>query len=245
MPRRRGEHAQLRLTADVVILTIRDDTLHLLVIERGNEPFKGAMALPGGFVSVDESVDTAALRELQEETHIDGEPLHLEQVKTYSAPDRDPRGRVVTVAFLAIAPDLPDPKPDTDARSAEWVPVERVVGSKLTLAFDHRTIVLDCLERAREKLETTSLATAFCSEPFTIADLRKVYEAVWSTRLDPGNFSRKVTHTEGFLVPTGQIKASENGRPPALYQRGEAVALYPPMLRSRVVGSGSRRDRPE
>src|SRR5262245_52716644 len=108
MPRRAREHAQLRLTADLVLLTIREGELYLLLIERGNEPYVGQLALPGGFVSVDESVDGAALRELKEETGIDGGPLHLEQVQTYSDPNRDPRGRVVTVAFLAIAPNLPE-----------------------------------------------------------------------------------------------------------------------------------------
>jgi 8-oxo-dGTP diphosphatase len=148
---------------------------------------------------------------------------------------------VVTVAYLAIAPDVPDPRAGTDARQARWAPVERVLGGRLWLAFDHRSIVLDCVERARAKLETTSLATAFCSETFTIADLRKVYEVVWSTRLDPGNFSRKVTHTEGFVVPTGKTRAGDNGRPPALFRRGPADTLYPPMLRSRIADGESGR----
>jgi len=161
MPRRSGEHAQLRLTADLVILTIRDDALHVLLIKRGNDPFPGSWALPGGFVSKDEPVDHTALRELEEETGIAGEPLHLEQIRTYGAPDRDPRGRVVTVAYLGIAPDLPEPERGTDAIHAAWVPADRVLEGMLKLAFDHRTIVEDAVERARSKLEYTSLATAF------------------------------------------------------------------------------------
>ena len=236
MPRR-APHEQLRLTADIVVLTIRDDRLHVLLIERRNPPFQGAWALPGGFVSVGESVDQTALRELAEETGIEDEALHLEQVRTYSEPDRDPRSRVVTVAYLGIAPDLPEPRADTDAAKAEWMVVEDVLDGGTPLAFDHRQIAGDAIERARAKLEYTSLATAFCTDPFTIADLRKVYEAVWGVRLDPGNFSRKVTRTEGFVIPTGELRTGETGRPPALYQRGEAVTLYPPMLRSGMAES--------
>jgi 8-oxo-dGTP diphosphatase len=237
MPRR-APHEQLRLTADIVVLTLRDERLYVLLIERRNDPFKGYWALPGGFVSVGESVDQAALRELLEETGIDGEYLHLEQVKTYGDPGRDPRGRVVTVAYLGIAPDLPEPRPGTDAMRAAWRQVDELLAGGTKLAFDHREIVSDAVERARGKLEYTSLATAFCAEPFTIADLRKVYETVWGVRLDPGNFSRKVTKTDGFVVPTGEVRAGETGRPPALFLRGDAVTLHPPMLRSGMADGG-------
>lgn len=224
----------LQLTADVVILTLREGHPSLLLIERANEPFAGSFALPGGFVHVEESADDAALRELREETNIDGASLHLEQVHTYSEPDRDPRGRVVTVAYLAIAPGLPEPEGGSDARRAEWMPMDDVLAGKVPLAFDHGRIVADAVEFARRKLEHTSLAAAFCSEPFTIADLRHVYEAVWGVTLDPGNFSRKVTNTEGFVVPIGQVREGERGRPPALFRRGSAATLYPPLLRAGV-----------
>ena len=234
MPPRSRAHAGLRLTADIVILTIRGDQLHLLLVQRGNEPFLGRKALPGGFVRSGEGVDGAALRELREETHIDGTRLHLEQLRTYGEPDRDPRGRVVTVAYLAIAPDLPEPLAGSDAASAAWLPADDVLDGKLSLAFDHNDIVRDAVERARAKLEYTSLATAFCEDPFTIADLRRVYEVVWDTQLDPGNFSRKVTRTEGFVIPTGEQRTGDTGRPPALYRRGAAVTLYPPILRGSI-----------
>jgi 8-oxo-dGTP diphosphatase len=230
----RRVHANLQLTVDIVVLTIRAGQLRLLLVERGNEPYAGALALPGGFVDLEESLEAAALRELREETHIDGAPLHLEQLRTYGEPHRDPRARVVTVAYLAIAPDLPDPRADTDAVHAEWTPVGDVLRGRRRLAFDHDEIVRDAVERARGKLEYTSLATAFCQEPFTIADLRKVYEVVWDTTLDPGNFSRKVTRTDGFVIATGDHRVGDNGRPPALYRRGEAVTLYPPMLRESI-----------
>jgi 8-oxo-dGTP diphosphatase len=185
-------------------------------------------ALPGGFLRAGEDLREAAERELAEETGVDGRPLHLEQLAAYSAPDRDPRGRVVSVAFLAIAPDLPVPEAGSDARSASWKPVSKVAD----LAFDHTQILNDAVEGARARLEHTTLATAFCGDTFTIGDLRAVYEAVWGEPLDPRNFSRKVAHTEGFVEPTGARRAPETGRPAALYKRGPARTLYPPLLRN-------------
>jgi 8-oxo-dGTP diphosphatase len=228
-------YATPRLAVDIVILTIRADQLHVLLIQRAGRTFTDMLALPGGFVAEGEALDVAALRELHEETHIDGARLHLEQVRTYGAPDRDPRGRVVSVAYLGIAPDLPQPRGGGAARAASWCLVDDVLTGAVPLAFDHREITTDAVERARGKLEYTSLATAFCSVPFTIADLRRVYEAVWGIPVDPRNFSRKVKGTEGFLVPTGARRQADTGRPPALYRRGKAVTLFPPMLRSRLV----------
>jgi 8-oxo-dGTP diphosphatase len=221
-------HAPVRITADLVILTVRDDRLHVLLVERANEPYQGRAALPGGFLRDDETLDDAARRELAEETAM-GERLHLEQVGAYSAPDRDPRGRVVTVSYLAIAPSLPVPTAGSDARAAHWAPVEEVP----PLAFDHDEILADALERARNKLENTTLATAFCADTFTIGELRRVYEVVWGTPLDPRNFNRKVTSTEGFVVPTGETRSPETGRPAALYRQGPATTLHPAILRER------------
>jgi len=223
------EHLQLRLTVDLAILTVREDLLHVLVIERANAPYRGQAALPGGFLRADEDLREAAERELAEETGLGGNALHLEQLATYGAPGRDPRGRVVSVAYLAIAPDLPIPAAGSDARAARWAPVEKVRG---TLAFDHTQILDDAVERARTRLEYTTLATAFCGETFTIGDLRKVYELVWGMPLDPRNFSRKVAHTEGFIQPTSAKRVPETGRPATLYRRGPAQVLHPPLLRN-------------
>jgi 8-oxo-dGTP diphosphatase len=218
----------LHLAVDLVILTVRDNQLQVLVIERGHDPFQGQDALPGGFLRADEDLREAAERELYEETNLPGNELHLEQLGTYGAPRRDPRGRVVSVAWLAIAPDLPTPAAGTDARSARWAPVEKVAG---TLAFDHGRILADGVERARRQLELTTLATAFCGPEFTIGDLRNVYEVVWGTPLDPRNFSRKVAQTKGFVEPTGGKRTPDTGRPAALYRRGPATTLSPPLLR--------------
>jgi 8-oxo-dGTP diphosphatase len=227
------DHALLNLTVDLVILTVREDSLQVLAIERGNKPHRGQLALPGGFVRPREDLRRAAERELGEETGLDGAALHLEQLATYGDPDRDSRGRVVTVAYLALAPDLPIPLAGSDAQAARWVPVAKAS----PLAFDHAQILADGVERARTLLEYTTLATAFCLEPFTIGDLRKVYEVVWGKQLDPRNFSRKVASTKGFVLPTGGKRSPETGRPAALYRRGAEKLLNPPLLRNTPAAS--------
>jgi 8-oxo-dGTP diphosphatase len=221
-------HEVLRLAVDLAILTVREDRLQVLIIERDNEPFQGHLALPGGFLRAGEDLEHAAWRELREETGLDAGPLHLEQLQTYGAPERDPRGRVISVAHLALAPDLPVPVAGTDARAARWLPEEQIRG---TLAFDHDRILRDAVEQARAHLEFTTLAAVFCGETFTIGDLRRVYEVVWGTTLDPRNFSRKVLHSEGFITVTGEKRFPETGRPAQLYRRGAAKELSPPIMR--------------
>ena len=227
------EPAVVNLTVDLVVLTVRQEALHVLVVERGVEPYLGQLALPGGFVQADEDIPLAAARELEEETHIRPGPLHLEQLGTYAKPGRDPRGRIVTVAYLAIAPDLPLPKGDSDAAEAAWTPVGDLVSADQShLAFDHDEILRDGVERARSKLEYTTLATAFCPATFTLSELRRVYEVVWGVSLDPRNFQRKVLGTAGFVKPTDQLRRQEAGRPARLFARGEATLLYPSILRA-------------
>ncbi len=223
------ELPKLTLAVDLVILTVRENLLQVLVIERGIPPYLGQSALPGGFVRDGEDLQYTAERELVEETGLDGRALHLEQLYTYGTPDRDPRGRVVSVAYLAIAPNLPIPAAGTDASGARWAPVDAV---RTRLAFDHTRIVDEAVERARAKLEYTTLAAAFCGAEFTIGDLRHVYEVVWGMSLDPRNFSRKVANSEGFVEPTGGKRVPDTGRPAALYRRGKAQTLNPPLTRS-------------
>jgi 8-oxo-dGTP diphosphatase len=232
MPNRSDQHATLRVAADLVIMTVRDRTFQVLLIERGNPPFKGRLALPGGFVSHDETLDAAARRELKEETNLSGEDLPLQQIGAYGDPGRDPRGRVLSVAYLAIAPNLPVPVAGSDASDANWWPVAPLLAEPDRLAFDHDMILRDGIDKARQQLEYTTLATRFCGETFTIGELRDVYEVVWGTPLDPRNFNRKVTRAEGFLIPTDMKRASEPGRPAALYRRGPAEILHPAMLRN-------------
>ena len=217
-------------TVDLVVLTIRSDELCSLVVRRGEAPFKGRWALPGGFVRPDEDLDDAAARELAEETGLVAGAVHLEQLASYGSPRRDPRMRVVTVAYLALAPDLPTPCAGGDAARAQWQPVSGLLSSG-RLAFDHGSILVDGVERARAKLEYTPLGAAFCGTTFTVAELRRVYEIVWGVALDPRNFHRKVTKTPGFLTPTGEKTTRDGGRPAQLYRRGSVDLLSPPMLR--------------
>jgi 8-oxo-dGTP diphosphatase len=220
------------LTVDLVILTLRDASLHVLLVQRGVEPYAGMMALPGGFLRDEaEPILTAARRELSEETGLDAGPLHLEEFGVYGDPGRDPRGRVVSVAHLAIMPRLPDPVAGTDAAGARWAPADDVLAGHLGLAFDHQRIVADGVERARRKLEHSALATAFCGPAFTISELQQVYEAVWGIRLDPRNFYRKIQGTRDFVVPAGLPRRPSAGRPARLFRAGPGTALYPPMIR--------------
>jgi 8-oxo-dGTP diphosphatase len=138
--------------------------------------------------------------------------------------------RVVTVAYLVLAPDLPAPAAGSDAADARWRPTAELLG-RVRLAFDHADILRDGIERARAKLEYTPLATAFCPAECTVAELRRVYEIVWNVELDPRNFHRKATKTEGFLTPTGHATMRDGGRPAQLYRRGHTDVLYPPLLR--------------
>lgn len=227
------------LTVDLVILTIRDGALVVLTIKRGVPPHIGSLALPGGFVAADEPLEAAARRELAEETGLDLRDLHLEQIGTFGDPARDPRGRVVTVAYLALAPTLPLPTAGTDARAAGWIPANEFISGERDLAFDHREILRQGLSRAQAKLEYTPLASAFCPPEFTIGELRRVYEVVWHAKLDPRNFHRKVTSARDFLVPIGRRTARDGGRPAALYTRGPATYLHPPMLMPAKSAPGS------
>lgn len=216
---------RIGVSVDLVILTVRGGELATLVWRRDSEPYPGMRALPGGFIRLDEDLPAAAVRVLAERAGLPGAAVHLEQLRSYGYPNRDPTRRAVSVAYLGLAPDLPAP----DQPQMSWQPVAALS----EMAFDHDRILQDGIERARSKLEYTSLAAAFCRDEFTVADLRRVYEIVWGTPLDPRNFHRKVTGAERFLIETGSVTSSGGGRPAQLYRRGSAVLLHPPMLRPR------------
>ncbi|MBM6406150.1 NUDIX hydrolase [Phycicoccus sp. CSK15P-2] len=218
------------VTVDLAVFTVRGGVFCVLLVERGGEPFAGSWALPGGFVEPDEDAEAAAWRELREETGVDRFEGHLEQLRTYSAPGRDPRMRVVSVAHVAFAPDLPEPQPGSDAAGARWWAVEDVLDDgpdAPVLAFDHAEILEDARERVCAKLEYTTLARELVAEPFSLPELRQVYAAVWGAPPDLGTFRRKVLGTEGFLEPVERTERSAV----RLYRRGTATAIQPPLLR--------------
>ncbi|MFJ9798619.1 NUDIX hydrolase [Streptomyces sp. NPDC101145] len=220
------------VTVDLAVFTLRENRLHVLLVRRGEEPYRDRWALPGGFLRPHESAGAAARRELAEETGLSEETaarLHLEQLRTYSEPGRDPRMRVVSVAYTALGPGLPEPRGGGDASDARWVPY----GTQGPLAFDHDVILGDAHDRVGAKLEYSGLATAFCPPEFTLGELRQVYEAVWGVPLDRPNFRRKVLATPGFVRPVEGPPRLTGGRgkPAALYRAGDATALHPPLLR--------------
>jgi 8-oxo-dGTP diphosphatase len=219
------------VAVDLVVLTIRAEELCALLIRRLLPPYEGRWALPGGFVLEREGLAAAAERELEEETGLGAGTVHLEQLATYGDPERDPRGRVVSVAYLALMPGLPEPTAGGDAASASWLAVEAFEREGTALAFDHHQILTDGVERARAKLEYTTLGSAFCEDEFTVAELRRVYQSVWGVALDARNFHRKVTGTDGFVVPTGRYTNRDGGRPAQLFRAGDARVLVPPVMR--------------
>ncbi|MGW5402413.1 NUDIX hydrolase [Streptomyces sp. NPDC003952] len=230
--------APFAVTVDLAVFTVRAGTLHVLLIRRAQEPYAGAWALPGGFLLPRESAETAARRELAEETGLSAElvdALRLDQLRTYSEPDRDPRMRVVSVAFTALVPDLPEPVAGGggDADRARWMPVGEASEPAFGLAFDHADILADARTRVGSKLEYSCLATAFCPPEFTLGELQAVYETVWDTALDRPNFRRKVLATPGFVeaVPGAARLTGGRGKPAALYRPGPATTLHPPLLR--------------
>ena len=211
-----ADYPAFAVTSDIALFTIRDQHLCILLVKRSEDPYAGQWALPGGFVGEDETTTEAAQRRLTQETHIPSSGGYIEQLGTYSDPDRDPRMRVVTVAHIGFIPDLPAPTGGSDVADAVWIPVGEALDQPL--AFDHRSIILDALDRVRNKIEYTNLATRFVPEEFTLADLRKVYEIVWGTQLNPANFRRKVLNVERFVNPTGRETRNRSaGRPAATY----------------------------
>jgi 8-oxo-dGTP diphosphatase len=225
-----SEGPLLLVRVDIVVLTVRDGELCALVVRRREPPYQGRWALPGGIVRVDEDLEAAALRVLREDTAISPGAVRLEQLATYGAPGRDPRCRTVSVAWLAVLPEPAAPQAGAGASQAAWRPGERLV-AKGRLAFDHRRILTDGVERTRAKLEYTNIATAFVDREFTVAALRAVYEVVWGHRLDAGNFHRKVTRTSGFVEPTGLRRSVGRGRPAELFRAGSQEILQPPLTR--------------
>lgn len=220
------------VTVDVVILTMSEGLLHVLLVCRGEAPYEGRWAIPGGFKRPGETLDEAAKRELHEETGVDAASL-LTQFGAYGDPERDPRMNVVTVAYLAVLREVGSVVAGTDAAAAALIPVSDVLNGKVELAFDHGRIVRDAIERVRVELEVSGVATAFVGATFTLAELRQVYEAVWGVQLDAANFRRSIVAEDGWVIPTGRRArpGPAGGRPAELYRAGRAWSHGGPIHR--------------
>lgn len=222
-------------TVDLTIFTIRNNQLSVLLVKRKGHPFKGKWALPGGFVDVSESLDQAAVRELKEETNLTLEEGHLEQLRTYGSPNRDPRGYVVSTAYVALIPHAESPTAGDDAADARFFAVEDILDKSFETAFDHKTIIQDGLERVRAKIEYAPVAHKFLDDKtFTISELRKVYEIVWGIDITPSNFRRKVLSVPDFLETVDEKRSSqiEGGRQSQLFKAGKADNIFPPLKRN-------------
>jgi 8-oxo-dGTP diphosphatase len=206
------------VTVDLVIFTVMDGELNALFIKRGQEPFAGHWALPGGFVRPDESLEDAALRELEEETGIglDAKDVYLEQVYTFGNPRRDIRTRVITVAHFALLnssyfkPHVTGKEQITDVK---WFPAYEPPSG---LAFDHADILGIALARLRNKLEYTAVGFELVAELFTLTELQRLYEAILREKLDKRNFRKKIL-SMGIIQPTKQYR--EGGHRPAMLYR--------------------------
>ncbi|MFA6210681.1 MAG: NUDIX domain-containing protein [Candidatus Obscuribacterales bacterium] len=200
----------LQVTVDIVLFTIVDRQLHVLLIRRLAEPFRGSYALPGGFVLENESVDDAAHRELQEETGV--EKVFLEQLYTFGEPKRDPRGRVITVAYYALVANSHILRSGTDAADATWFSLDKLP----TLAFDHKAIIEYAHQRIRGKLDYSNVGFELLPEKFTLTELQLVHEAILGESLDKRNFRRKILQQE--IVEATQEWQKTGRKPAQLYR---------------------------
>lgn len=208
------------VTVDVVLFSIIDGELKVLLVKRKHWPHAGMWAFPGGFIRMDEALEKAAYRELKEETGVDSDEVYLEQLYTYGDPGRDPRTRVITVAYFAlVGPDKIDPHPADDAADVGWFPAY----APPELAFDHRQILDYAITRLRYKLEYTAVGFQLLPETFTLRQLQEAYEVVLGEKLDKGNFRSKLRKTNVVEPVAGYVETK--GRPARLYQfRPDAVA---------------------
>lgn len=230
-----SQYPPFAVTVDVVILTMSDGELNVLLVRRGEAPFEGEWAIPGGFKRPTETLDEAAKRELTEETGVDAARL-LTQFGAYGDPGRDPRMNVVTVAYLAVLRDVGAIVAGSDAADARLVPVTDVLNGKVELAFDHERIVRDAITRVRVELEVSGVATAFIGVTFTLAELRAVYEAVWGVQLDGANFRRSIVAADGWVIPTRRLAqpGSAGGKPAELFRAGKLWKYGGPIRRPQL-----------
>ncbi len=209
-----NDYPRPAVTVDLVIFTIAEDELKVLLIKRGGEPFRGKWALPGGFVGIDESLETAAARELQEEAGVTN--IYLEQLYTFGEPERDPRGRVISVAYFAlIDAERQRIVAASDAVEAQWHGVfDRRIGARL--AFDHRRILDYAVWRLRNKIEWTTVGYELLPRKFTLSELQRVYEIILQKPVDKRNFRKKVL-AQGRIRELDETRSDGAHRPAKRY----------------------------
>ncbi|HUQ08337.1 MAG TPA: NUDIX domain-containing protein [Kofleriaceae bacterium] len=200
------------VTVDCVVLGLDSDDLKVLLVQRGVDPFKHAWALPGGFVKDTEELDVAARRELREETNI--EEVFLEQLYTFGTPGRDPRGRVITVAYYALA-KLSDyrVKAATDAENVGWFALDKLP----PLAFDHPEIITRAVERLRGKVRYAPIGFELLPPRFSLTQLQRLYEIVLERQLDKRNFRKKILSL-GLVVETDEVETGVRHRAARLFR---------------------------
>jgi 8-oxo-dGTP diphosphatase len=200
------------VTVDVLMMSLRQRDLQMLLIKRRAWPFEGMWAIPGGFVMMNESLEAAAKRELQEETGV--QDVYLEQLYTFGDPERDPRTRVITVVYFALLDsERLQVRAASDATDVGWFSVYDLP----PLAFDHQMIVEYALNRLRNKLDYTTIAFNLLPEQFTLRELQRVHEIILHKKLDKRNFRKKILSTN-ILEDTGEKKMEGTHRPARLYR---------------------------
>ncbi|MEW5747702.1 MAG: NUDIX domain-containing protein [Candidatus Thermoplasmatota archaeon] len=215
-----SEFERPSVTVDLVLFTVMDGSLKVLLIRRGQQPFAGCWALPGGFVRMDEALEEAAVRELEEETGVDAGGAYLEQLYTFGDPGRDPRTRVITVAYFALV-DSSKVKPRVTGQEGisdvQWFPVHDLPEG---IAFDHGGILEYALKRLRNKLEYTAVGLELLPDQFTLTELQSLYETILGEGLDKRNFRKKMM-SMGVLKPTRAYRKGGH-RPAMLYEFRDA-----------------------
>ena len=201
----------IRVTVDTVIFRMIEEKLNVLLVKRKYSPFQGEWAIPGGFVHEDETLEIAARRELAEETGLKN--VYMEQLYSFGDPERDPRGRVITITYLALLSSSGKLKASTDASDAKWFPVH----SLPKLAFDHKRIHDYALERLRNKLEYTTAGFKLLPEKFTLPEIHSLYETILGKPLDSRNFARRMMSTE-IIKKLDETRSIGAHRSPFLYK---------------------------
>lgn len=200
------------ITTNVVVFTLRDGSLKLLLVRRGNEPFKSVWALPGGLLGSDEDLDASAMRTLEEGTGVSG--VYLEQLYTFGAPDRDPRRRVIAVCYFALIPsERLQLRAAVDAEGVGWFSLDELPA----LAFDHAEMVEVARQRLSAKLAYSTIALQFMPERFTLSELQTVYETILDEKLDKRNFRKRILAFDQ-IDETEEVRRNGSHRPARLYR---------------------------